>query len=248
VRTRARRFDSTVWLGTAVLMAALLLTLDGAGTLELGWGWALSLVCACAGLGLIVAAPVSRTLYAGALARFTPNPRTLWGLRAATVITAPVAALGPVLYALLALAQALTEPDHREPELDWRRALGTGLLGLSFVLCATELGAALGDDALLWPALGGATALSAFWWLSGPSPAVRRTLGAIVVFLLLFYGAFAVSSPDAIFLAGVAGAMAITLIVAPRRAPWRRARTKARAARSRAPGANRAPARGGPAR
>lgn len=233
MRTGARPLDPAVWLGAAVLLAALLVTLDGAGVLDLGWGWALSVVCASAGLGLIEAAPRSETMYAGAIARSTATPQTRWGLRAAVVLSAPIAAIGPILYALLALAQALTEPHPREPALDWRRAVGTGLLGLSFVLCATELDLTLGEAALLWPALGGAAALSAFWWLSGPSPAVRRTLGAIATFIVLLYGAFAADSPDGIFLAGVAGAMAITLVVAPRWLRNSRALAAERARRAR---------------
>ena len=202
--------------GAIALLAAVLFALDGADVVRLDWGWTLALVCMCAGLGLVGVAPASRTMYAGALARFTPNVHTLWGLRAATVITAPLAGVGPILYALLALAQALVEPHPREPTLDWRRALGTGLVGLGFVLGASEAGLAVGDDRLLWPALLGASALSAFWWLSGPSPAVRRALAGIAAFALLFYGAFAVDTPDAVFLAAVAGALAITVIVAPR--------------------------------
>jgi signal transduction histidine kinase len=221
------------YVGAAVLVTALLLTLDGADVLELGWGWTVPLVCACAGLALIAVASPSRAMYAGALARSILNPRALWGLRAAVVVSAPIAALGPILYALLALAQALTEPSPREPALDWRRTLGTGLLGLAFVIAASELGLTLGDDDFLWPALGGAAALSAFWWLSGPSPAVRRTLAASIAFLLLFYGTFAVGSPNSVLLAAVGGAMAITLIVAPRWLRNSRALAAERARRAR---------------
>jgi signal transduction histidine kinase len=233
VKAGARPPGSAALLGAAVLLAALLVALGGAGLLELGWGWALSLVCACAGLALIAAAPSAEAMYAGVLARFSADPRARWGLRAVTVLSAPIAALGPTLYALLALAQALAEPHAREPVPDWRRALGTGFLGLAFVLCASELGAVVGDDALLWPVLGGTAALSAFWWLRGPSRAVRRAFGAIAVVVLLFYGAFSFGRPDSLFLASVAGAVALTLIVAPRWLRKSRALAAERARRAR---------------
>jgi len=180
----------------AVALVSVVLALDGAELLELGWGWALSLVCMCAGLVLIATAPPSRALFVGALTRFAVTQRSLWTLRAATVATAPIAGLGPVAYALLALGQALTLPPSEETRPDWRHALGTGLPGLAFVLAAEQLGLAVPDDELLWAILAGATALSGFWWLGGPSPAVRRTVGAVVAFFLLLWGGFGVGDVD----------------------------------------------------
>ena len=95
-------------VGAAVAIVSVALALDGAELLELGWGWTLPLVCACSGLVLIATAPPARALFVGALARFAVTERALWTLRAATIATAPLAGLGPVAYALLALAQALT--------------------------------------------------------------------------------------------------------------------------------------------
>jgi signal transduction histidine kinase len=218
----------------ALAFASVALALNGAELLELGWGWALSLVCACCGLALIAIAPPSRALFTGALARFADTERSLWQLRAATIVTAPVGGLGPVLYALLALAQALVEPRSSEPRPDWSHALGTGLIGLGFVLGAAELGLTFPDESVLWPVLAGATGLSGFWWLSGPSPAARRSLAGLAAVFLLFASAALAVDVDQAFVAGLGGALAVTVLFGPR---WMRnsraaAAERARAARS----------------
>ncbi len=149
-------------VAVAAILVSVALALDGAELVQLGWGWALALVAMCGGIALVVTAPPSRALFVGALARSATTPRVLWGLRAAVIVTAPLAGLGPVAYALLALAQALIEPRPADAKPDWRHALGTGLVGVGFVLAADELGLTFPGDEVLWPVLAGATGLSAF--------------------------------------------------------------------------------------
>ena len=201
-----------------VIAGGALLTAAAAGVVELGWGWAAALLCLCAGVALHAVAPSSRTMYVGALVRFALRRRVLWSLRALVVLTAPVAGAGPALYAALALAQAaLLEPSPRQLQPEWQRALGTGLAGLAFVLAADELGLTLGSEELLWSVLAGSAGLSAFWWSGRMNPSVRRSIGATVALLLFFYGGFAATeSPDGRILAGLAGAVIIVLVVAPR--------------------------------
>jgi signal transduction histidine kinase len=201
-----------------VIAGGVLLTADAAGALELGWGWGAALMCACAGIALHAVAPSARTMYVGALARFALRARVLWSLRALVVVTAPVAGIGPALYAALALAQAaLLDPAPKQLQPEWRRALGTGLAGLAFVLAADELGLTVGSEELLWTVLAGSAGLCAFWWSGRLNPAVRKSIGAALALLLFFYGAFAAGeSPDGRILAGVAGAVIILLVLAPR--------------------------------
>jgi signal transduction histidine kinase len=205
-------------LAALVVAGGVLLTAAAAGALELGWGWGAALMCLCGGVALHAVAPGSPTMYVGALVRFALRPRVLWPLRALVVVTAPIAGAGPALYAALALAQAtLLDPAPRELQPEWRRALGTGLAGLAFVLAADELGLTVGSDELLWSVLAGSAALSAFWWSGRMNPSVRRSIGAAVALFLFFYGSFAVGeSPDSRILAGLAGAVIIVLVFAPR--------------------------------
>jgi signal transduction histidine kinase len=217
-------------VAAAVLAAGALLAAEPAGVLELGWAWGAVLVCACAGAAMIALAPPSPVLYAGALARVEMRPAYLWGLRAAVLVTAPLAGAGPAAYALLALAETMQEPVPRAERPDWRRALGTGLVGLAFVLGAVELGLSAGGPEVLWPVLLASAGLSAFWWSGALNPSVRRTIGAVAAVVLLFYGGFAVESPGTPVLAGLAGALVITLVVAPR---WLRSSRELAAERAR---------------
>lgn len=229
--TGSRRAGIVV--AAAILSVGSLFMAAANGLVTLGWGGSAALLCLCAGATLIAVGQPSRALYVGALARYTDEPRTLWSLRAGTVATAPVAGLGPVLYALLALTQALEEPATHAVSLDWRRALGTGLVGVGLVLGAGELGLQVGSDALVWPLLIAASGLSAFWWANWPSAATQRLIAGALAILALFWAAFS-SEIDGLVLAGIAGAIAITLVVAPR---WLRdsrvlAAERARRARS----------------
>jgi signal transduction histidine kinase len=217
-------------LGGTILAAGAVLAAHFAGLVELGWTWGAALGCACGGAALLALAPPSPILYAGALARLEMRPAHRWGIRATVVATAPIAGAGPAAYALLALAETMQEPAGRGPSPGWGRALGTGLIGLAFVLGAVELGLSAGPPEVLWPVLLASAGLSAFWWSRGPNAAVRRTIGALVAVALLFYGGFAVDAPGTPILAGLAGALAITLVVAPR---WLRGSRELAAERAR---------------
>jgi signal transduction histidine kinase len=224
-----------VWAGRlvapAVAVASVALALDGAELVALGWTWAFSLVCICSGLALIATAPPSRALYVGALARFADTERAMWRLRVAAIVTAPIGGVGPALYALLALAQALVEPRSADPKPDWGHALGTGLIGLGFVVGAVALGVAWPDDEVLIPVLAGAAGLSGFWWLSGPSPAARRSLAGLAVLVLFFLSAALAVDVNQALVAGLGGALAVTLVFGPR---WMRNSRAAAAERARA--------------
>jgi signal transduction histidine kinase len=221
-------------VAVSLTLAAVVLGLDGAQAIELSWGWGLALVSVCSGIALIATAPPSRTLFAGAIARFAETPRSMWTLRAATVATAPLAGIGPAAYALLSLAQALSEPRRSEAIPDWRRALGTGLIGLGFVLGADELGLTFPNDTVLWPVLIAATGLSGFWWLSGPSRAARFSLAGAGILILFIFAAFPGGGIDEAVVAGLGGALAATVIFGPRWLHSSRvaAEERARAARS----------------
>jgi hypothetical protein len=79
----------------AVVAAGALLGLDRVGAVDLDWGWGLPLACLVAGAALLAVAPPSRGAeYAGTLTRLARSDATRWWLRAATVVTAPVAGLG----------------------------------------------------------------------------------------------------------------------------------------------------------
>jgi signal transduction histidine kinase len=203
-------------LALTLLTGSVLLGADAQGALRIGWGLVSALVCCSGAIALLSVPHQTPAMYVGVLARLSGNRALLVSLRAAVIATAPIAGVGPVAYALLALAQALTEEERGQPRLDWQRALGTGLLGLSFVLAAEQLGFALGGD-ILWLILVTASGLSAFWWLSGPSRTVRRSAAGLALLSLLPYSFFLVGfGIDEVVLGALGGALAVTLVVAPR--------------------------------
>jgi len=198
-------------LGLIIAVAAGLL-----GAVELDWAWGAALMCACAGVAVVLIAPASPALYVGALARLALGPAKLWTARALVFLTAPIAGAGPAAYALLALVQALLDPLPRELRPDWRRALGTGLIGLAFVTAAVELGLSVGGETLLWSVLAGSALLSAFWWSGGMNRSARISLAIVALLILFIWGGLAAEGVDERVLAGAAGAAIVLLVVAPR--------------------------------
>ena len=200
-------------LSAAVLAVGLLLALDQAGVLRLGWGWCAALACVVAGGGLLVTAPVSRAAYTGTLVRLAGDrPRLLWSLRGLTLAGGPIAGAGPAAYAVLSLAQALAPTPAREPPPDWRRILGTGLIGLACMFAGGALGINLVDGLVLWSIVVGASTLSLFWWSTGPDVSAAAASG---LWLMAGVIALADAEPGVVIAAGV-GALAVTLAFAPR--------------------------------
>ena len=209
-------------LSAAVLAGSALMALDQADSLRLGWSWAVALACLTAGLGLLAVAPPSGAQYVGTLTWIAGPRRTvLWGARAATVLSAPVAGIGPAVYAGLSLVHALAEEPAVEGQPDWRRSLGTGLLGLSYVVAADVLGFQVGSDPLLWGVLLGAAGLSAYWWAAGSTGEHRKGAVAFAgVAAALWFAVGAVGTSDGssgeIIAAVAAGAGLAVLVFAPR--------------------------------
>ncbi len=227
-------------LSAVVLAASALMALDQADSLQLGWSWAVALACLTAGLGLLAVAPTSDAQYVGTLTRIAgPRRTSLWGARAATVLSAPVAGIGPTTYAGLSLAQALAEQPAADGQPDWRRSLGTGLLGLSYVVAADAVGFQVGSDQLLWGILLGAAGLSAYWWAAGLVSEHRRLAVALAgVAALLWFAAGAVGtsheSGGEPIAAVAAGAGLAVLVFAPRWVRTSRALATERVERARA--------------
>jgi len=160
----------------AVGMAGLV-GLDEIGLINLDWPWALALMCVVAGCGLSASGHRSTPLaYAGVLRRLAGHPRVpLPVMRAAVVLTAPLAGIGVALYTLVALLESLEAPRALRPAVDWRQVGGTGLIGLGFVVGATHVGYQLGTETLLWSVLLAGSGLSLFWWL--PDRQTRKLPG-----------------------------------------------------------------------
>jgi signal transduction histidine kinase len=154
------------------------------------------------------------------------------------VATAPIAGLGPAVYAALTLLQALAEEPAVERQPDGRRSLGTGLVGLAVVLAASAAGLRLGSDALLWGVLLGSSTLSLYWWGAGLHGQDWRIRLAIGLLLVAFYlvasviGSF--SSEGNVVLAAACGAALAILVLGPRWIRTSRALAAERIERARA--------------
>ncbi len=227
-------------LSVVVLGVGAVIALDQADSLRLDWTWALALTCLTAALGLLTVAPSSRAQYVGTLSRIAGRRRTvLWGARVVTVVTAPIAGIGPAAYACLSLVQALAEDPAVESQPDWRRSVGTGLMGLSFVVAADAAGLRVGSDQLLWGVLVGAAGLSAYWWAAGHMAEHRKgaiVLGGAAALLWLSAGAVGQSdgSSDEVIGAVAVGAVLAVLVFGPRWVRTTRALAAERVERARA--------------
>ena len=202
-----------------------LLLLDSAGAFRLGWDWALVLACLVAGVGLLTVAPPSRAQYVGTLARVAgPRTKLLWGLRAGTVATAPLAGLGPGVYGLLTLRQALAEDPASEQQPDGRRSVGTGLV-VPVIRAGCRRGGvgawgATGSCGASWS---GSSGLSLYWWGARPGPwrlagragASRASPSSVRELQRRWASTWTARTPTP-SLAAAAGALAATLVVGPR--------------------------------
>ena len=232
--------------GLAVLGAGALLQLDRLGWLELDWGWCFALMCLVAGAGLLVASPrAAGAAYSGTLARLVERGGPpLLALRALTIAAAPLAGAGVVAYSGAALLQALEAPRGVRAPDDWRRVVGTGLLGLGCVLGLTRAGYMVGGEDLLWAVLLAGSGLSLFWWLPdrhSTEPDMGGTILWIVALclsgaaMLLALGSTGLFSEAGGNIVATAAAIAVlALIVGPRWLRTSRALAAERLERARA--------------
>ena len=137
------------------------------------------------------------------------------------MVTAPVAGIGPAVYAGLSLVHALAEEPGADSQPDWRRSIGTGLLGLSYVVAAGAVGFQVGSDPLLWGVLLGSAGLSAYWWAAGSIREHRKgalALAGVAALLWFAVGAVGTSgrASGELIAAVAAGAGLAVLVLAPR--------------------------------
>ena len=100
----------------------------------------------------------------------------------------------------------------REPPPDWRRILGTGLIGLACMFAGGALGINLVNELVLWSIVVAASTLSLFWWSTGPDVSAAAASG-----LWLMAGVIAVADAETgVVIAAGVGALAVTLAFAPR--------------------------------
>ena len=150
--------------GTALLAAGAAMGLAGFGVLSFDLDWAWSICCALAGATLL--ASTRRTdgeLYTGVIARAVGDDAGRRALmRGAVVALAPLAGLGPALYAAAALWYSLRAAPEA-PRLESRRSIGSGLLCLAAALAAHRAGLTLGPEYVFWPLLLAGAGLPLFW-------------------------------------------------------------------------------------
>lgn len=155
--------------------------------------WPLALGCVLMGATLITwagEAAGAAGWFGGVISRsVNSEPRRLL-LRALVLVTAPVAGVGVLAYAAAALWDTARATDA-VPAVDWRRAAGTGMLGLAVVLVAGASQLTYSPTVYLWPVLLVASGLALFWGASGNRPAkhtaaafdhatVRAGIGALL--------------------------------------------------------------------
>ncbi len=202
--------------GLSAMGAGLLLMLVPDAGPELS----LALACLVGGFGLLALAPSSPEAFTGAISRFgVGRPRLVWPLRVATVATAPAAGAGPVAYAALSFLQAVRGSTAKGERPDGRRVAGTGLVGLACLLAASGTGATLGPEVVVWAVSAAAAALSLFWWWPAVADRSRGQIlmfGLIVLYLLAGTVGVAPANSTPKVSAGLAGAVGVLLVLAPR--------------------------------
>ena len=150
------------------------LVLVGAGCLALstlgggGVYWPLVLICALMGATLLTWARAEGESgwYGGVITRSVRSEPLRWLLRALVLATAPLAGFGAVAYAAASLRDTVLA-NGSVPAVDWRRAAGTGLLGLAVVLTALTLHLTYSPPVYLWSVLLVASGLALFWGAAG---------------------------------------------------------------------------------
>ncbi len=147
---------------TQTALGALILGATAIALLSPGPVLAGAVIALLAGAALLTLAPADGPLFADVISHL-PAPRQRAAARAVVVLTAPLAGLGPALYAAAAFAVAVQARPERRRTVDWRTAAGTGLVGLGTVVGADAAGVAVGDGGLLWCVLLLSAGLPLFW-------------------------------------------------------------------------------------
>jgi len=136
-----------------------------AGTLD----WLLAIMCLLAGTTLWAVATDGEPrggFYGGLIARHVRSRKIAWAIRALVVLTAPLGGAGVLAYAAASLADTISSTDSA-PVLDWRRAAGSGMLGLVVVLVAIGTGFEVSPLIYLWSVLLISAGLAQFWSAAG---------------------------------------------------------------------------------
>ena len=131
--------------------------------------WPLALLCALMGAALLTWAGAGASesgCYGGVITRSVRSRPLRWLLRILVFATAPLAGFGALAYAAASLRETVLA-NGSVPAVDWRRAAGTGLLGLAVVLTASAAHLTYSPPVYLWSVLLTASGLALFWSAAG---------------------------------------------------------------------------------
>ena len=157
---------------TQTALGALILGATAIALLSPGPVLAGAVIALLAGAALLTLAPADGPLFADVISHW-PAPRQRAAAGSVVVLTAPLAGLGPALYAAAAFAVAAQARPERRRTVDGRTAAGTGLVGLGAVVGADAAGVAAAMAGCWWCVLLLSAGLPLFWRIRG-SPAGRR--------------------------------------------------------------------------
>jgi signal transduction histidine kinase len=160
---------ATSLAGAAIALAGAACLVSGLAARPPSADWLRAIFCATVGATLIAIAGPSETdgWYAGVIERATPTAARRWALRAAVVLTSPLAGLGVLVYALAALGESLVRGPAGITPIDWRRSAGVGMAGLAAPLAARAAGLQIVGSTASWAILLIGAGLALFWGAGG---------------------------------------------------------------------------------